>query len=160
MDLKRITSKVASEAGGSTACTALTPPSTICPDPDDRSPACTTNATLSSSVPWPNSTYIIRCATTGDVLTFYNGQLSLSPLGGRGAIHWACIDTKGWLGFRNLVTGRYLGYDGHKHGKLRCSTEKHPLWERFCVRLRPNGGYVLLVTHYEKLWPVGTKVER
>lgn len=28
------------------------------------------------------------------------------------------------------------------------------------MRLRPEGGYVLLMTHFERLWHVGSKVER
>jgi len=28
------------------------------------------------------------------------------------------------------------------------------------VRLRPEGGYVLLMQHWERLWHVGVKVER
>lgn len=34
------------------------------------------------------------------------------------------------------------------------------MWERFCVRMRPEGGCVLLMTHYENLWHVGIKVEQ
>ena len=26
--------------------------------------------------------------------------------------------------------------------------------------MRPEGGYVLLMTHFEKLWPVGIKVQQ
>ena len=40
------------------------------------------------------------------VITVLNGQFILAPLSSenRGGIHWHCAETKGWLGFRNLVT--------------------------------------------------------
>ena len=28
-------------------------------------------------------------------------------------------------------------------------------WEYFCVRMKPEGGCVLLMQHWEKLWHVG-----
>jgi hypothetical protein len=30
-------------------------------------------------------------------------------------------------------------------------------WERFSVRLRPEGGYYLMMTHWDRLWKVGFK---
>jgi hypothetical protein len=112
----------------------------------------------SSSVPWPGSTFIIRSAKSGDVLTLLDGQVILARPGGRGSIHWACVETKGWLGFKNLVTGCFLGHD--KEGKLCCLVKRHQPWESFCVRMRPEGGYVLLMTHWERLWHVGSEVEQ
>jgi hypothetical protein len=111
-----------------------------------------------SSVPWPGSTFIIRHALTGQVLTLLSGQLVLSPPGSRGSIHWKCVEAKGWLGFRNTVSGRFLGHDSR--GNLCCSAGEQKGWENFCVRLHPEGGYVLLMTHFERLWHVGSKVER
>lgn len=37
--------------------------------------------------------------------------------------------------------------------------ERHQTWEYFCARMRRDGGCVLLMTHYDKLWHVGIKVE-
>jgi hypothetical protein len=59
----------------------------------------------------------------------------------------------------------FLGYD--KNEELCCAVSRQNLWENFCVRQRPEGGYLLLMTHYENwimlLWndlrPVGIKVE-
>ena len=82
----------------------------------------------------------------------------LAPPGGRGSIHWVCVETKGWLGFQNLASGRFLGHD--KNGRLCCLVGRHQGWENFCARGRPEGGYVLLMTHYEKLWQVGSCMER
>lgn len=30
-------------------------------------------------------------------------------------------------------------------------------WERFSTRLRPEGGYYLMLTHWDRLWKVGVK---
>lgn len=142
----------------STVYTANTPSETDAADLlDDQDPL--DNPKLSScSVPWPGSTFIIRCAASGDILTLLDGQVVLAPPGGRGSIHWACVETKGWLGFRNTVSGRFLGHD--TGGRLRCSAERHQGWENFCARMRPEGGYVLLMTHFERLWHVGARIER
>ena len=109
-------------------------------------------------VPWPGSTFIIRSVSCGHVLTLLDGQTMLTESNGRGSIYWTCVETKGWLGFRNTVSGKFLGHDAK--GKLCCSAERHQSWEYFCVRMRPEGGCVLLMTHYERLWHVGIKVEQ
>ena len=110
-------------------------------------------------VPSPNFTFIIRSVTSGHVLTLLDGQIVLTRPGGpsSGSIHWACVKTKGWLGFRNVVSGKFLGHDAK--GRLICSAERHRDWEWFHVRTRPEGGSVLLMKHYERLWHVGIKVE-
>lgn len=77
---------------------------------------------------------------------------------GRGSSHWACVETKGWLGFQNIDSGKLLGHD--VHGTLHCASEQHQMWEYFCTRVRPDGrGCVLLMTHWERLWHVGVKFE-
>ena len=108
-------------------------------------------------VPWPDSTFIIRSVTSGHLLTLLDGRVVLAPGDSSGSIHWACVETKGWLGFRNVVSGKFLGHDAK--GRLNCSAERHREWEWFCVRTRPEGGSVLLMKHYERLWHVGIKVE-
>ncbi|TVY17369.1 hypothetical protein LARI1_G004806 [Lachnellula arida] len=139
--------------------TANTPPSSVTDtlnalDPlNDFAPS-----PPSSSVPWPNSTFIIRCLSSGHVLTLIDGKVRLAPPGGRASIYWACVETKGWLGFRNVSSGKYLGYG--PRGNLICVADRHQNWENFCVRLRPDGGYVLLVTEWERLWHVGMKMVR
>ena len=108
--------------------------------------------------PWPDSTFIIRSVASGHVITLHDGHITLSPAGGRGSIHWACVETKGWLGFRNTVSGKLLGHD--KQGRLCCSAVQHQGWENFCARGRPEGGCVLLMQHWESLWHVGIKMEQ
>ncbi len=138
--------------------TANTPPETVAADLLDDQDPLRGAAPCSYLVPWPSSTFIIRSVSTGHVITLLDGQITLDPPGGRGSIHWACVETKGWLGFRNTVSGKFLGHDAK--GGLRCSAERHQGWENFCVRMRPQGGCVLLMMHYERLWHVGIKAEQ
>lgn len=152
MTLNQVDPEPVSEPHNCTAYMAMTPPETIAgyiadqPDPIKSS---------SSSVPWPGSTFIIRCATSGHVVALLNGQIALEAPDGSGSIRWACVETKGWLGFQNPVSGKFLGHDAK--GKLICSADRHLGWENFCVRMRPEGGYVLLMTHHERLWHVGVR---
>ncbi|KAI9789597.1 MAG: hypothetical protein M1816_005906 [Peltula sp. TS41687] len=156
--LNQVDSELILDPDNSTVYTATTPPETIATDlPDDHDPFGGAKSS-SSSVPWLGSTFIIRCVSSGHVITLLDGQIVLARPGGRGSIHWACVETKGWFGFRNPVSGRFLGHDAK--GRLRCLAERHQGWENFCVRMRLEGGYVLLMTHYESLWHVGIKVEQ
>ena len=139
----------------STAYSATTPPETVAADLLDD--PFSGPKPSSSLVPSPGSTFIIRSVSSGHVITLLGGQIVLTQSGGHGSIYWACVESKGWLGFLNVVSGRFLGHDAK--GRLCCSAERHQGWERFCHRTRPEGGCVLLMTHYERLWPVGVKVE-
>ncbi|KAL8977459.1 MAG: hypothetical protein Q9177_006631 [Variospora cf. flavescens] len=156
-------------------------PSTIAADPDpleeDDDPKLSRSSNSSSSsssssssfslVPWPNSTFVIRCVSSGRVITLLEGQITFTTLpprgrhhggGGGGSVHWACVESNGWLGFLNIVSGRFLGHDSK--GKLCCSATRHRRWEHFCVRKRPQGGgYVLLMRHWDGICCVGVKKE-
>ena len=109
-------------------------------------------------VPWPGSTYIIRSVSCGKVITLVDGHVALTQPGSSGSIYWVCVETKGWLGFRNAVSGKFLGHD--IRGRLCCTAEQQKGWENFCCRTRPEGGCVLLMTHWERLWHVGLTPER
>ena len=142
----------------STVWTASTPPESVAVDLlEDPSPAYTSKPSP-SSVPWPGSTFIISSVPSGQAITLLDGKIMLAPLGGRGSILWECVENGGWLAFRNVASGRFLGHNGK--GRLCCSAERHDRWEHFCVRMRPEGGYVLLSTNWGELWPVGIKVEQ
>jgi hypothetical protein len=132
---------------------AATPPSTIPDFLESLDPLGT--PTMSTVVPWPGSTYLLRDSVTGCVLTLSHGQVSLQPQNLGGSKEWQCVETKGWLGFRNPVSGKFLGHDAR--GKLHCGADRHLPWENFCARVRPQGGVVLLMMHYERLWCVGEK---
>ncbi|KAL8769041.1 MAG: hypothetical protein Q9209_004827 [Squamulea sp. 1 TL-2023] len=161
MVLNQVDPKPIPDGDDSTTYTAITPPETVPDVPSDiLSDHDSSHGDQPSSflVPWPGSTFIIRSVKSGHVLTLLDGQIVLAQPGGRGSIHWACVETKGWFGFLNVVSGMFLGYDAN--WKLCCSVERHRWWEFFCVRPRPEGGCVLFTTHYERLWPVGIKVEQ
>lgn len=107
---------------------------------------------------WPGSTFIIRSVSSGHVLTLLDRQIVLIQPGGRGFIYWACVETKGWLGFLNVVSGKFLGYD--VNWKLYCSAERYSWQEFFYVRMRPERSCVLFITYYKRLWQVDIKVEQ
>jgi hypothetical protein len=113
------------------------------------------SATIASSVPWPGDLYILRSTTTGEVLTLLEGNVIMSKPGGHGSIHWVCVEKGGWLGFRNPVSGKFLGHN--QEGFLKCHADVQKGWERFCVRNKPTGGYVLYMREFENLWGVGLR---
>lgn len=140
-------------------CTASTPSETVAADLlNDHDPLGGAGGPCPHLVPWPGSTFIIRSVSSGNVIALLDGQIVLVPPGGRGSIHWACEESKGWLGFRNTVSGKWLGHDAK--GRLCCSAERHQGWEYFCNRARAEGGCVLLMMHWGSLWHVGVKVEQ
>ena len=155
MVLNQVDPKPIPDPDNSTVYTAATPPETVAADfLDDHDPFGSAEPS-SSSVPWPGSTFIIRSVSSGHVITLLGGQILLARPGGRGSIHWACVEARGWFSFRNDISGRFLGYDLKE--RLCCSAEQYQGKEYFCARIRPEGGYVLLMTHFERLWHVGIK---
>jgi hypothetical protein len=58
--------------------------------------------------------------------------------------HWACVERRNWLGFRNRVTGTYLGCSAWTGG-IEAGMPLQTGSECFCVRHDPRGGYLLLV---------------
>lgn len=134
---------------------AFTPPSTVADDFRDNQT--NKNAVIPLSFPWPGPTFIIRSVSSGQVITLRDGQIMLTQPGGRGSSHWRCVENKGWLGFQNIVSGKFLGHD--IYGKVRCESDFHQGWEYFSIRMMPDRGCVLLMTNWERLWPVGIVVE-
>lgn len=108
-----------------------------------------------SCIPWPGSSFQLRCAATGHILTLIGGQVVLAPAasGRGGSDHWECMENNGWLGFRNKASGYFLGHN--IHGYVLCSVSHHRGWERFCARITPEGTFFLLMTQWESLWYVG-----
>ena len=162
MVLNQVDSTPIPDGDDSTVDAAITPPGTDAPDlvsdDDDTldyNPFDDVKPSSSLLVPWPGSIFIIRSVSSGHVITLLDGQIVLTRPGGRGCHYWACEETKGWLGFRSPVSGKLLGHD--IKGWLCCTAEQQKKWEYFCVRVRPEGGCVLLMTHYERLWHVGMK---
>ncbi|KAF2450961.1 hypothetical protein P171DRAFT_427228 [Karstenula rhodostoma CBS 690.94] len=111
-----------------------------------------------SSVPQPGKTFLIRERESGQLLTLLDGVVRLHPAGTPGsAFHWSCHERNGWMGFKNVAAGRWLGFD--PSNTLQATATAHQGWEDFCVRFMPDGGYVLLMTHWSQLWPVKRKNE-
>ncbi|KAF2106423.1 hypothetical protein BDV96DRAFT_507865 [Lophiotrema nucula] len=113
---------------------------------------------VDTSVPWPGNTYIIRSKGTSHILTLLEGRPQLLSPGHRGCIHWTCVEHAGFLGFRNVASGKYLGFDD-KHFFCCAKDGRADSWEKFMVVARPDGGFVMLMTHGSNwtLWPVGMK---
>jgi len=158
MVLSNVDPKPISDLDDSTADGAATPSETVAADLLDEDDPFHVTKSSTSSIPWPGSTFIIRSVSSWHVITLQDGQVVLAPPNSRGSTHWECVDAKGWLGFRSPISGKFLGHDAK--GRLCCAAERHQGWENFCVRARPDGGFVLLMTHYERLWHVGVKEEQ
>lgn len=153
---KQVSGQPALDSDNSTIMTPSTPPESIAEDALQGDIPCHNSNQSSFSVPWPGSTFTISSVSSGQVLTLIDGQVILASPGRRGSIHWECVENRGWLSFRNPVSGRFLGHD--QKGGLICSASQNSGWERFCVRMRPGGGYVLLMTHHDALWPLGMQM--
>ncbi|OAG01842.1 uncharacterized protein CC84DRAFT_242146 [Paraphaeosphaeria sporulosa] len=106
----------------------------------------------SSGVPSDGSTVIIRSISSGHVITLLDGQVVLASPGGRGSIHWSCVETEGWLGFRNRISNKFLCHDWN--GRLKCSAEQSSSWRHFTITPIPKGGYVMQMLDWWTLRPV------
>ncbi|KAH7562522.1 hypothetical protein BM1_02042 [Bipolaris maydis] len=100
----------------STVCTSPTicTTSPICTPPTTNSNPATSKdpqkwENFQSSIPWPGRTFIIRSHDTGQVITFLDGEIILDKPGGFGTFRWRCVERRGWLGFRDPVSARYMG---------------------------------------------------
>lgn len=105
--------------------------------------------------PWKGCTYIIQYSKTGEALTLLDGQVVLEKPGGCGHFKWHCVETEGWMGFRNPISGKYLGED---NGELVCMVGHHLSCEHFIAQPVPDGGYLLLMRQDGKGWGFGEKL--
>lgn len=99
------------------------------------------------AVPQPGMIYKIHLHGTNKVIALEEGELVLRSEGGRpgGGWFWVCTEQAGWLGFRNLVSGTFIGRDGG--GGLCAEARYHRDWEYLCIRRDPRGGYQILIKH-------------
>ncbi|RYP80135.1 hypothetical protein DL769_002621 [Monosporascus sp. CRB-8-3] len=119
----------------------------------------TSSTAAAETVPWPGNTFVIRERATGRAITLVDGKLRLRDwdcAGDRGA-HWVCEQKDGWLGFRNPVSGTYIGHDDR--GGFRATASHHKTWEYFCATWHPEGGYLLLKRHGDALWKMGVSTD-
>lgn len=109
------------------------------------------------SVPRPGKTYRIHLKGTDEMIMVAAGKVVVQPMADAklgGGWNWACVEAKNWLGFRNHVSGRFLGgaavvFKGFSRG-ICAESSYHLPDESFCVRLHPDGGYLLLVNVSQK----------
>lgn len=111
-----------------------------------------------SSVPQPGKTYKIHNRDNEKHITLVEGEIRLLPRQSgqpEGGCYWICVEKNGWLGFRNSVSGTYLG--GDARGGFYAKVTDHKAQEYFCVRHSAQGGYIILVKHFkgDELWKMG-----
>ncbi|KAI1158384.1 hypothetical protein F5B18DRAFT_656703 [Nemania serpens] len=123
-----------------------------CDTDSDASLSCATYPAIEpyTSVPVPGETYQIKDVETGRTIMMEDGILTLkSDVGKRGGWHWHCVERAGgWLGFREAVSGNYLGRDGK--GGFQVKFNHFISWESFCLRPLKGGGYHILVLQVVK----------
>ncbi|KAK5637367.1 hypothetical protein RRF57_013079 [Xylaria bambusicola] len=125
---------------------------------DDASVSCTTSTSNYygiESVPVPGKTYMIRDFDTDRAIIMKEEHLSLKPVSGTtGRWHKHCVERAGgWLGFREAVSGNYLGRDGK--GGFQAKFKHFIGWESFCLRPLEEGGYHLLALDDSSLQRMG-----
>ncbi|KAI5921688.1 hypothetical protein F4810DRAFT_712307 [Camillea tinctor] len=96
-------------------------------------------------VPWQGNDLVIRERGSGKVITMGIDGVQLKKIGPMGGWHWKCVEHDGWLGFRNVVSGRYLGHNNK--GGFHALQTHHKGWESFVAKANPYGGYELLTIH-------------
>ncbi|KAI0886710.1 uncharacterized protein GGS22DRAFT_158523 [Annulohypoxylon maeteangense] len=102
---------------------------------------------IKETVPCPGNTYIIRHPVTGRQITLERGELRLKHhTGEQGGYHWVCVEKGGWLGFYDPIHGTYMGRNNK--GGYMAKVKHHAGWENFCARRHPDGGYLLLTSHW------------
>jgi hypothetical protein len=148
----------------STAPVSTNSASTV-PFPVQVVPSAPTHTVTATATPpatlAPGHTYIIRALSSDMVITHSYGQVTLAPQSprrrGSHNLHqqWLVVEIYGWLYLKNVYSGLVLGHDSW--GKLRCKVNHYTKWEKFHVQPFDNGGYLLLMTHWDKLVQVGVR---
>ncbi|KAK3953687.1 hypothetical protein QBC32DRAFT_112960 [Pseudoneurospora amorphoporcata] len=100
--------------------------------------------------PTANSTYIILHQPTNLALTLVDGKLALHevpvmfkeghPLEGKCSWHWECVESCGWLGFRNGASGRYLSTPKNNYPNAFNVDELYHSSQQHLVCIRAEGG--------------------
>ena len=67
----------------------------------------------------------------------------------KGGFLWQCEENNGWLAFRNLVSGGYIGY---KNKRYVCEAQNLNATVNLCARRHPDGGYILMSLIGDKWW--------
>ncbi|KAH8666152.1 hypothetical protein BGZ61DRAFT_302500, partial [Ilyonectria robusta] len=95
------------------------------------------------AVPQAGDTFIIVDKAYGRAITVIEGRPKLETSANRaGSWRWLCTEKDGFLGFRNTVSGRYLGHN--IWWNMVVDGWSHKAWEHFHARRQECGGYTLL----------------
>lgn len=100
------------------------------------------------TMPWSGKIYKIHLRNTDKLITLTEGEVMLqSPAEAQpgGGWFWVCEEKGNYLGFRNHVSGNFLGHNG-KSG-LHARVTHHKAHEFFSVKHHPDGGLLLLVKY-------------
>ncbi|KAK7756076.1 hypothetical protein SLS62_002019 [Diatrype stigma] len=98
----------------------------------------------SEAVPLPGNTYVIRARDSGLAIAIERRELKLMDwdCADDKSFHWECEERGGWLAFKNTVGCKYIGHNGG--GLIYAQADWHLLWESFCPRKHPEGGFLLM----------------
>ncbi|KAI1158284.1 hypothetical protein F5B18DRAFT_101354 [Nemania serpens] len=94
-----------------------------------------------ASAPTPGRTYMIRHLGLGKTVSVKGGHLSLEHYDPHAGCYWNCVENRGWLGFSETVSGKYLGRNEKR--AFSATVNAHSLWGSFVVTGHENGGYYL-----------------
>lgn len=108
---------------------------------------------LSSWIPSDGCTTFIRSVSCGGFLTLLDGEVVLAPLTGRGGLHWTCVEFKGWFGFRNTTSKKFLCHISG--GRLKCTAGEGEKWGHFTITPVAGKGYIMQMCHW---WDLGSVV--
>ncbi|KAK5990131.1 hypothetical protein PT974_08397 [Cladobotryum mycophilum] len=97
--------------------------------------------------PKANKTFVIRAAEKPNlILTLVDGELQVvdgyAPGGGW---QWRCVKNNGWYGFRNTVSGAYIGHNNKD--LFGANSKDHKKHESFIIDPHEDGGYLLVMRH-------------
>ncbi|KAI0096717.1 hypothetical protein GGR51DRAFT_494778 [Nemania sp. FL0031] len=134
--------------------TAYTPTHTTAHDGSPDSHSSIVHDNFSPRAPSPGKTYIIRHRKSGKVVALKRGRLGLEDDSDPEiSCRWDCMQTLGWLGFRDTASDSFLGRDGNF--AFRASEKLHLPWEWFVVAAQGNEGCHLQSPHWLSLRWVG-----
>lgn len=104
------------------------------------------------TIPCAESTYLIKHRASGRFLVIKAGKLSLqSSIDGQVGSHWTCVEEYGWLGFQNVVSGRYLSYRPNSRQTFSTAGDFSSDGQYFVAKPHTSGGFGLYALWRDKL---------
>jgi len=100
-----------------------------------------------STPPAPGTTYLIHSVSCGHFLKLFDGELVPGDQEGCSS-HWFCMEAQGWLGFKNMASGKFLSCSIYGNQvDLSCTALMHRGSERVTVRPLRKESPVYSVTY-------------